>query len=110
MNFASGSTPERTPGPAVRRNCCHARGKAGASTPRPKNTPTIAKAAIVGGPVHGLVAQDDTNNGFATAQLKLRPFKTTRDRVFQQPVKACTELAEGSCPDTKRPDTKRNDS
>jgi len=39
-------------------------------------------------------ARDDKNRGRVTAQLKLRPFKTARNRILPQPLKPC--------PDTKR--------
>jgi hypothetical protein len=35
----------------------------------------------------GLVARDDKSKGLATAQLKLRPFKTAYDGLFPRPVK-----------------------
>jgi hypothetical protein len=34
------------------------------------------------------LARDDKNKELATAQLKLRPFKTSRNQLFQQPIRA----------------------
>ena len=36
--------------------------------------------------------RDDKHKGLVTAQLKLRPFKTSRIRVFPPSVKACSTL------------------
>jgi hypothetical protein len=37
----------------------------------------------------GRPPRDDNNKRLATAQLKLRPFKTFHNRLFPQPVQAC---------------------
>jgi hypothetical protein len=36
-------------------------------------------------------ARNAKSKGFASAQLKLRPFKTSHNRFFQQPVNSCPD-------------------
>ena len=90
-----------------------AAGKVDKQIPRGLNlTPTTARAAVVGDPVKP--NRNDKNEGLVTAHpstssgqaLKVRPFKTRSDRVFQQPLKPCpfkSDLSDSLIAPVKKP-------